>query len=57
MKKCHVAVRTTMWKVWMMWQDDVVGDMEGDCGGWHGPMVGCHMAQSWVATWQWENAQ
>jgi hypothetical protein len=47
----------------VMWQDEVAAevedcDMAGDCtGGWCGPMVGCHMAQSWAATWQWENAQ
>jgi hypothetical protein len=54
MKKCHVAVRTDVAGM-VMWQDDVAG---GWCvGGWRGPMVGCHVAQSWAAMWQWENAQ
>jgi hypothetical protein len=39
-------------------ETDVVGDVEGDsAGGWHGPIVGCHVTHSWAATWQWENAQ
>jgi hypothetical protein len=42
----------------LTWQDDVVGDMGGEYkSGWLGPMVEFHMAQSWVVTWQWENAQ
>jgi hypothetical protein len=52
MKKRHAVDRTVTWK------DDVAANMVSDCvGGWHGPMVVSHMAQSWVATWQWENAQ
>jgi hypothetical protein len=47
----HVVDRT------MMWQDDVVGDVKGDVVSGCGPMVGFHVAQSWAATWQWENAQ
>jgi hypothetical protein len=34
----------------------VASDVAGDCAsGLCGPMVGCHMDQSWATTWTWAN--
>jgi len=47
LRRLSETLHVTRWKPW-----------QGDCiGGWRGPMFGCHMAQSWAGTWQWENAQ